>query len=180
MVDKAKAREYKQKFIAKQREQSLCLECMNTVKPGCSRCQSCLDRRKVKNAEHRLTASERGMCGNCIYLPRLEGHRLCQKCYLRDVSMHRFKTSTLWRSLLERWELQGGRCAISGVPMTLGKDAELDHIVPTSRGGENILENTQWVLMVCNRMKDNLLEDEFLGLIERIYHTMKGRQETSP
>lgn len=57
--------------------------------------------------------------------------------------------------------------------MTLGKDCELDHIVPSFRDGVNTVENTQWTLMVCNRMKDNLLEDEFFGLIEQIYHTMK-------
>lgn len=176
MTDKAKAREYKQKFIAKQREQGLCLECMNKVKEGCTRCQSCLDRRQRKNAEHKKQAAENGMCAACIYQPQIEGHRLCVKCYCRGVSYDRFNTSTHWQALLEKFAAQDGKCAISGVQMTLGKDCELDHIVPESRGGAKGIENTQWVLMVCNRMKDNLLEDEFFGLIEQIYHTMKGKR----
>ncbi len=62
--------------------------------------------------------------------------------------------------------------------MTLGTDCDLDHIIPTSRDGENTLENTQRVLSVCNRMKDNLLEKEdFFPLIEKIYFAMKEKYD---
>ncbi len=62
--------------------------------------------------------------------------------------------------------------------MILGKDCELDHIIPISKGGENTHDNTQWVLSICNRMKDNLLEkEEFFPLIERIYFAMREKHD---
>ena len=61
--------------------------------------------------------------------------------------------------------------------MSLGKNCELDHIVPISRGGSNTPDNTQWVLMVCNRMKDNLTEQEFFELVKKIYITMERERE---
>ena len=78
---------------------------------------------------------------------------------------------------MAKFEEQGGKCAISGIQMTMGKDAELDHIIPAFRGGQNALENIQWVLKVCNRMKDSMLEEEFFELIEKIYNSMKERNK---
>ena len=60
--------------------------------------------------------------------------------------------------------------------MTLGKNAELDHITPSSREGSDDPANTQWVLCVVNRMKDHMLESEFFGIVESLYLTMKGTQ----
>jgi len=59
----------------------------------------------------------------------------------------------------------------------MGVDAELDHIIPSSRGGSDEPSNTQWVLCVVNRMKDHMLQPEFFGLVEKLYFTMKGVQE---
>ena len=96
-------------------------------------------------------------------------------CYCRRVSYAHFATTTKWGELLAMWEAQGGKCALSGMTMTLGNDAELDHIIPLIRGGDNTLENTQWVLKSVNRMKGGLLESEMLALVESLYHHLKGR-----
>lgn len=33
--------------------------------------------------------------------------------------------------------------------------AELDHIVPHSRGGQDVIENVQWLCFPCNRSKSD-------------------------
>ena len=177
-TDKQKSLEAKRRFIAKQRQLGLCLECTNRVKSNCTRCERCLARRQQKSAQNKQEAVTGEMCAICLHEPKIQNHRLCKKCYCKSVSTGRFKTTKHWQTLLEKFEAQSGRCAISGVQMTLGRDCELDHIVPESRGGVNTVENTQWTLMVCNRMKDNLLGDEFFGLIEQIYHAMKRKVGT--
>jgi CRISPR/Cas system Type II protein with McrA/HNH and RuvC-like nuclease domain len=104
----------------------------------------------------------------------LDGSSLCALCYCKEIAYHRLGTRTHAAVLLERFTQQGGKCALSGSEIFLGRDAELDHIVPRARGGSDSPENTQWVLCVVNRMKDHLLEDEFFDLIKRLYTTMKA------
>jgi hypothetical protein len=176
MPDKTKALAIKNRFIAKQRDQGLCLECMNKAKSGRVRCGDCLDRRQQLRREHQKDAARDGRCIYCLKIPALAKHRLCEKCYFRDVSWKHFRTTRLWSDLRQKWNEQRGECALSGVAITIGVDAELDHIVPTSRGGSKDIGNTQWVLSIVNRMKDNLTEDEFFGLVEKLYHSLKKKR----
>ncbi len=106
-------------------------------------------------------------------------NQLCADCYFRKVSYAHFGTKNHWRQLKDLFESQNGRCALSGVSLTLGVDVELDHIKPSSREGTDSLDNVQWVLCVVNRMKDHMLESEFFGLVEKLYHTMKERNTPS-
>jgi 5-methylcytosine-specific restriction endonuclease McrA len=50
---------------------------------------------------------------------------------------------------------------------------ELDHYIPLSRGGKNVFENLVASCMICNRMKSNLLPDEFVKIVSKIYHNNK-------
>ena len=170
----------KQKFRAKQQELGLCLDCNNKPSAGRARCENCLALRRNNLTERKRIAVERGACAYCLQEVSLPHHRFCEKCYCRDVSWHRLGTSKRASEILRLFNSQEGKCAISGVTMTLGMDCELDHIIPKSRGGSDDTENLQWVLMVCNRMKDNLTEDELFGMTERIYHTLSKKRLNAP
>ncbi len=50
--------------------------------------------------------------------------------------------------------LQGGFCAITNEPIAY-KDAEVDHVFPSSKGGTNVLINLQVVDRKVNRIKSN-------------------------
>lgn len=175
--NRQKERVNKQNFYDAHRSQGLCLECVNPVAEGKARCEACLTRRRAKRKERLTQATETGKCGSCCTLEAIQGNRLCVKCYLRSISVSHFGTTRLWEQLLHKFNEQNSRCALSGFPLTLGVDAELDPILPKGIGGSELIANTQWVLHVVNRMKDKLLEDDFFGLIEGLYQTMKANRE---
>jgi 5-methylcytosine-specific restriction endonuclease McrA len=61
------------------------------------------------------------------------------------------------------WDQQEGRCGLTGRPL-IKEQAELDHVIPRTRGGSSDLENLRWVCVEANRAKRDLLDDEFLTL----------------
>ncbi len=65
--------------------------------------------------------------------------------------------------LLSLLEKQTWRCIYSGEELVPGVNASLDHRVPLSREGTRTLENVQWVSLKINRMKADLLEEEFIA-----------------
>ncbi len=81
----------------------------------------------------------------------------------------------------EAWELfqkQDGRCALSGVPIKLGRwseiTASLDRI--DSQTGYT-LDNIQWVHSTVNRLKMDLPEEELLGWCQRIVAHLVGHKD---
>ena len=55
------------------------------------------------------------------------------------------------------WERDGGRCVYCG-----NHAEQIDHVVPTSRGGPNIKANKVCVCRACNAHKYNKLEQDAL------------------
>jgi CRISPR/Cas system Type II protein with McrA/HNH and RuvC-like nuclease domain len=75
-----------------------------------------------------------------------------------------------WRLLRDTFAAQDGRCPYSGDGLTLGLNAALDHILPTSRfpGRRFDPSNVEWVADWVNLMKQDATPDEFLDRIRRI------------
>ena len=65
------------------------------------------------------------------------------------------------------WQQQGGRCGLTGQLMDIAT-ANIDHIIPTSRGGSNELSNLRWTTKAANQAKGNLLDEEFLALCRQV------------
>ena len=82
------------------------------------------------------------------------------------MSTKRKKQATA-RQLYELIEDQEFRCALSGMKLT-PKMARLDHKVPVSKGGDDSVDNLQWVHEEINRMKGTMDNQEFLELCKRI------------
>lgn len=70
--------------------------------------------------------------------------------------------------LSRAWYNQRGRCAYTG--KQLGRDAQVDHKVPISRGGTNTADNLHWVTAAANFVKRDKTHDEFLALCLDIAH----------
>lgn len=62
------------------------------------------------------------------------------------------------------------QCYLTGTPIDLDDSASyhLDHIIPTSRGGSNNLDNLQICLKDVNTAKGQLMLDEFYKLCEDV------------
>jgi 5-methylcytosine-specific restriction endonuclease McrA len=71
------------------------------------------------------------------------------------------------RELMTLIERQGFRCALSGVRLD-PEHAVIDHIVPVSKGGDNEIENLQWVHTVANKMKGNMSNESFIKWCTRV------------
>lgn len=60
------------------------------------------------------------------------------------------------------WHKQRGRCAMTG--KRLNRSAELDHIIPVSKGGKNEPSNLQWLAPEVNQCKNDMTVDEFMAV----------------
>lgn len=90
-------------------------------------------------------------------------------------SLHRshWKEAVTASDLRELWDKQAGRCALTGRKLT--EEAELDHIVPVSRGGTHKLPNLQWLCREANRAKRELTDEEFVAFASEVVAWNAGR-----
>lgn len=164
----------------KRNQNGICHDCDNFVKSGSLRCDGCLEKRRLRQSDRK----SQGICRDCNEpvkdgFARCEAHRakmrewysvhaknMLAKKHLGDVGK--------WAELQNLFDQQDGKCAYSGLPITIGEDAHIDHIVPTAKGGKNEIDNYQWVSKKVNFMKGGLLEEEFLLLCKLITFRMKG------
>ena len=155
------------------RELSLCYDCDNTVTDRV-RCPTCLQKRVKSNKTLRTKRTAQGMCRYCMTTHSLPDNRLCADCYFKKRAGCIRGTKIEWQEIRDKFHAQNGKCPLSGIALTLGLNAELDHIIPSSRGGGDNIENLQWVLTRVNRMKHQMIESEFFELIETLYHFKKA------
>lgn len=64
--------------------------------------------------------------------------------------------------LARLWKCQKGRCALTGA--RLDRAAELDHVLPKTRGGKDNIGNLRWVTHQVNFAKRDLTDEEFIVL----------------
>ncbi len=75
------------------------------------------------------------------------------------------------RDLAKLWKAQKGRCALTG--RRLDRSAQLDHITPIARGGDDTPTNLQWLCKHANLAKRDLTDAEFLGLCREVINHAK-------
>jgi 5-methylcytosine-specific restriction endonuclease McrA len=64
--------------------------------------------------------------------------------------------------LARLWMSQQGMCALTG--RKLDRTANLDHIIPRSRGGGHEIDNLRWVIRDANLARNDMVDEEFLQL----------------
>lgn len=62
---------------------------------------------------------------------------------------------------------QDGECAYCGKRVRL-RNMTIDHAIPLSRGGTDGMENMRISCKMCNRLKGDMLPDEFTRFVCRI------------
>lgn len=67
---------------------------------------------------------------------------------------------------MELLEQQKSQCAYTGLPISIGLNAAVDHKLPKSKGGTNDLQNLHWIHSGVNLMKGNMDHIEFIQFLE--------------
>lgn len=147
---------------------------------GLKFCAACTAKHDAYRRGLVLRRAAAGMCRMCGTFPPLPDQRRCQHCLFKGLSEDHFGSQRNAEEIRELWERSGGVCAYSGLPISLGVNAHLDHVMPLSRGGEHTPANLQWAHAVVNQMKFNYTEEEFLNMVRHIYeHRDLARKEPS-
>lgn len=127
-------------------------------------CEGCRRREADAAATRYQARRESGLCTKCGVRPAAAG-LLCMRDWWRAVASARTGSASHAAAIQRLWVRQGGRCAVSGIAMTPGEGASLDHVVPVSRGGSrDDVGNLRWILADLNRAKGDLLDREFLRM----------------
>ena len=159
--------------------------------PSSRLCTSCNKVRKLSQFEKLKDGSYRGVCIACQLAQRARKTSATPEAYLQMLNIqlksHRSKQDIQYEltteDVVDMWEAQGGRCALSGVLMTHHRDgalgdgkqkelnASIDRINPQ---GPYVRENVQLVVNRVNTMKHTLGEDMFMWWVKNIYeHRIK-------
>ena len=85
-----------------------------------------------------------------------------------QVSLDRLGSTKYWENLQTLLKTQNYKCAITKDNISFESGIELDHILPTSKGGLNDLANVRWVTKEANRLKGNLTDSELKALCSKI------------
>jgi 5-methylcytosine-specific restriction endonuclease McrA len=113
--------------------------------------------------------------GNCVLCGKLavRGTERCEEHYLKLISHKYLSSSKYWILLKELLIKQDYLCVYTGTKLIPGVNTSLDHIVPKSKGGGNVIGNFQWVTIQVNFAKLNYTDEEFLSLIKSVYKYRK-------
>ncbi len=157
----------------RRRANGICNSCGNSARQGSFHCQNCNDKfnqaRMLKYNLAKLTNS----CTVCYNTPATIGDS-CLYCWLRRTAGNATKSREDWSFLFRKLEEQRYKCKYSGKNLIPGDNASIDHIEPTSKGGNNELDNLVWCDLAVNMMKSNLSLKAFLLLCKQIYfHCIK-------
>ena len=114
---------------------------------------------------------------------RTSGRAERQKEYLEKFKIERFfkwrvrlfnqhyGTKHTETDFIELWNKQKGICPFTG--WTLDKTAQIDHIIPIKREGTSSLSNLRWLCKEANYGKRDMLDGEYLNVIEAIVKNIK-------
>ena len=151
-------------------------------------CTSCNKVKLLTQFEHFKEGQIRGVCQQCVIAQRARKTSATPESYLRvlntQLKSQRLKQGVEYEltneDVIDLWEMQDGKCALSGVLMTHQRDgtygdrkkkefnASIDRINPQ---GPYVRENVQLLAARVNTMKHTLGEEMFIWWVKNIYET---------
>jgi 5-methylcytosine-specific restriction endonuclease McrA len=126
---------------------------------------------REKNKDSHRAAIKRWREKNKEHSKRVESDRAKRRFF------HTRAKNSVWRTkqgdkdeirvaIFWLWHKQRGRCALTG--KRLDRTAELDHIIPVSKGGKNEPSNLQWLAPEINQCKNDLTDAEFIAICKQV------------
>lgn len=140
----------------------------------CKPCAKIVNKQYPVNKELKLANKQRYRMKNRIIINQKQNKkRNCRRfrSMLHKANSTSKKLGGKSLTLFQLWKLakkQKLLCAISGKKLN-NNNISLDHIIPFCHGGENVIENIQFIDYDINIMKNSHGQQEFLNLIKEIY-----------
>lgn len=110
--------------------------------------------------------------GLCIFCKNksLEHSKMCEKHYLISMAVSTLKNRRLADELLTLFNLQNGKCYLTGRKLIFGLNAGIDHIIPRSKNSNLIsdIRNVRWIDKKVNEIKRDLTDKEFVKLCKDV------------
>jgi hypothetical protein len=139
----------------------------------------------------------RGLCQQCVTLQKAKKTSATPESYLQvlntQLKSQRLKQGVQYdltkEDVVDLWETQNGKCALSGVLMTHQRDgtygdrkkkefnASIDRINPN---GPYVRQNVQLVANRINTMKHTLSQDMFMWWIKNIHEHFDNKTTREP
>jgi hypothetical protein len=139
----------------------------------------------------------RGLCQQCVTLQKAKKTSATPESYLQvlntQLKSQRLKQGVQYdltkEDVVDLWETQNGKCALSGVLMTHQRDgtygdrkkkefnASIDRINPN---GPYVRQNVQLVANRINTMKHTLSQDMFMWWIKNIHEHFDSKTTREP
>ena len=172
---------YQRNYRIRLKEKGLCLYCHQALEDEdknyamCSTCRAKVVKARLNKIRN---MRERGLCvcGKPIRVRDKDG--MCEDCWFKDIAKSRTGSPKNWLLIKELLERQGYKCAYTVRELVIGQNASLDHIIPTAKGGDNSIDNLQWVDLQINVMKNNMSHQEFLSTIKLIHEKLTLQEKT--
>lgn len=154
----------------------MCTDCGKSLSLDCETftCSECLARASQRRKSYLMKAAAQGKCFRCggkePIVEAAAKYAVCETCYLKGTAAKAMGNVKLWGILKEKLVAQNYRCAYTGVPLVLGVNDSVDHILPRSRFPELVGDptNIEWTTGQVNLAKRDLTRDEFLELVKQI------------
>lgn len=170
---RASRADYHKKWLADRIAKNLCKTCDNAPTRGMY-CDDCRIINTVRAKRQYAKYKAAGLCCVCGNQP-LADNRLCKTCYLKNMARRHLGHPKYWKQLEDKLKQQNYLCTYSGLSITLGKDAWIDHIKPQKHFPKlrQDINNMEWVHADINEMKRDHSQEKFLDLIDKIYKNRK-------
>lgn len=176
-----KARDARRAKADVKRRNGICTKCFaQPVLPGMSFCAGCLETQRLYKRRLESSRVQAGLCGKCGKSPFVPHRVYCSLCILKATAKRTLGTSARWPELQAILDKQDNCCPYFGVPIEIGRDAELDHIVPRSKGGTNDPSNLQFIHAWANAWKLAASEEEFLRELDRLLPYIVAKRGLDP
>lgn len=157
---KKTALESVKEYQARNKAMGLCLYCSNPS-PDKRTCDPCREKRKTRRTLRKTS----GLCRDCSS-PKINNNSYCENHSLSNIARQINNEST-GVQLKELLVNQNYKCALTNDPIAL-HNMELDHIIPKSKGGSNVITNLRWVTKEANRAKSCLSDEDFISLCHKV------------
>lgn len=121
-----------------------------------------------KRTKTNVTSYKKVKCAFCNE-NRMPTSRYCMRCWVSIPVKKKWRmpnneeTELLISKLIEKLYLSDFSCFYTGIKLIPGLNASIDHRIPKNKGGENTIENLEWVHVGINNMKADRTEKQFIA-----------------